>query len=47
MTPTYREAFETLKLRLISAPSLVLLEVSSDEMLTVATYAYAVGIAIV
>jgi hypothetical protein len=31
------EAFETLKLRLISAPYLILPEVSSDATLTVAT----------
>jgi hypothetical protein len=36
-----------LKLRLISAPCLILSEVSSDAMLTEATYASTVGIAIV
>jgi hypothetical protein len=39
------EAFETLKLRLISAPCLILPEVSSDATFTVATYASSVGIA--
>jgi hypothetical protein len=39
------EAFETLKLRLISAPCLILPEVSSDAMFTVATGASTMGIA--
>jgi hypothetical protein len=39
------EAFETLKLRLISAPCLILPEVSSDATFTVGTYASTVGIA--
>jgi hypothetical protein len=41
------EAFETLKLRLISAPCLILPEVSSDATFTVATYASSMGIATV
>jgi hypothetical protein len=45
LTHAYSEAFETLKLRLISAPCLILPEVSSDAMFTVATYASTVGIA--
>jgi hypothetical protein len=45
VTPTCLEAFETLKLRLISAPCLVLPEVSSDATFTVATDASSVGIA--
>jgi hypothetical protein len=40
------EAFETLKLRLISAPCMILPEVSSDATFTVATYASTVGIAV-
>jgi hypothetical protein len=44
MTPTCLEAFETLKLRLISAPCLVLSEVSSGATFTLATCASAVGI---
>jgi hypothetical protein len=45
ITYAYLEAFETLKLRLISAPCLILPEVTSDAMFTVATYASTVGIA--
>jgi hypothetical protein len=45
LTPACLEAFETLKLRLISAPCLILPEASSDATLTVATYASTVGIA--
>jgi hypothetical protein len=41
------EAFETLKLRLISALGMILPEVSSDSTFTVATYASTVGIATV
>jgi hypothetical protein len=41
------EAFETLKLRLISAPCVVLPEVSSDAMFTVDTDASTLGIATV
>jgi hypothetical protein len=41
------EAFETFKLRVISAPCLILPEVSSDTMFTVATYASTVGLTIV
>jgi hypothetical protein len=37
LTPACLEAFETLKLRLISAPCLILPEVSSDATFTVAT----------
>jgi hypothetical protein len=37
LTPAYLEAFETLKLRFISAPCVILLEVTSNAMLTVAT----------
>jgi hypothetical protein len=47
LTPTCLEAFETLKLRLISAPCLILPEVSSDATFTVATNASTVGIATV
>jgi hypothetical protein len=39
------EAFETLKLRLISAPCLILPEVGSDAMFTMATCASTMGIA--
>jgi hypothetical protein len=39
------EAFETLKLRLISAPYLILPEVSSDATFTVATDASSMGVA--
>jgi hypothetical protein len=39
------EAFETLKLRLISAPCLILPEVGSDATFTVATVASTLGIA--
>jgi hypothetical protein len=45
LTPTCLEAFETLKLRLISAPCLILPGVSSDATFTVATDASTVGIA--
>jgi hypothetical protein len=45
MTPPCLEAFETLKLRLISAPCLILAEVSSDATFTVATIASTAGIA--
>jgi hypothetical protein len=38
-------AFKTLKLLLISAPCLILLEVNSDAMFIVATHASIVGIA--
>jgi hypothetical protein len=41
------EAFETFKLRLISAPCLIFPEVSSDAILTVATNALSMGIAAV
>jgi hypothetical protein len=41
------EAFETLKLRLISAPCLILPEVNSDATFTVATYASTLGSAAV
>jgi hypothetical protein len=47
LTHPYLEAFETLKLRLISAPCLILQEVSSDATLTVATNASTMGIATV
>jgi hypothetical protein len=47
LTPACLEAFETLKLRLISAPCLILPEVSSDATFTVATYSSIVGIAAV
>jgi hypothetical protein len=45
LTPACLEAFETLKLRLISAPSLILPEVNSDATFTVVTYASTMGIA--
>jgi hypothetical protein len=45
MTRACLEAFETLKLRLIPAPCLILPDVSSDGTFTVATYASSVGIA--
>jgi hypothetical protein len=45
LTRACLEAFETLKLRLISAPCLNLPEVSSDAAFTVATNASTVGIA--
>jgi hypothetical protein len=45
ITPTCMELFETRKLRLISAPCLVLPEVSSDATFTVAIGVSAVGIA--
>jgi hypothetical protein len=47
LTPTCLEAFETLKLRLISAPCLILPEVGSDASFTVATNASTMGIAAV
>jgi small nuclear ribonucleoprotein (snRNP)-like protein len=47
LTHACLEAFETLKLRLISAPCLILPEVGSDAMFTVATDASTVGIAAV
>jgi hypothetical protein len=46
MTPASLEAFETLKLRLISTPCIILPEVRSDATFTVATYALSVGIAV-
>jgi hypothetical protein len=45
VTPACLEAFETLKLRLIFAPCVILPEVGSGATLTVATYASTVGIA--
>jgi hypothetical protein len=45
LTPACLEAFETLKLRLIFAPCLILPEVISDATFTVATNASTVGIA--
>jgi hypothetical protein len=45
LTPACLEACETLKLRLIYAPCLILPEVSSDTMFTVATNASTVEIA--
>jgi hypothetical protein len=45
LTPACLEAFETLKLVLISAPCLILPEVGSDATFIVATYASTVGIA--
>jgi hypothetical protein len=47
LTRACLEAFEALKLRLISAPCLILPEVTSDATFTVATYASTVGIATV
>jgi hypothetical protein len=47
LTHACLEAFKTPKLRLISAPCLILPEVSSDAMFTVATDAPAMGIATV
>jgi hypothetical protein len=47
LTPACLEAFETLKLRLISAPCVILPEVGSDATFTAATYASTVGIAAV
>jgi hypothetical protein len=38
MMPTCFEAFETLNLRLTSAPCMIISEVSSDATFTVATY---------
>jgi hypothetical protein len=46
MTLAYLEAFETLKLRLISVPSLIPPEVSSDAMFTVVTNASTLRIAV-
>jgi hypothetical protein len=45
LTPACLEAFETLKLRLISAPCLILPEVNSDATITVAIDTSSVGIA--
>jgi hypothetical protein len=45
LTRAYLEAFDTLKLRLISAPCVILPEVSSDATFTVATDTSTVGIA--
>jgi hypothetical protein len=45
LTHACLEAFETLKLRLISAPCMILPEVGSDATFTVATYALTLGIA--
>jgi hypothetical protein len=45
LTPACLEAFETLKLRLISAPCLIFPEVGSDAMFTVGTDASTMGIA--
>jgi hypothetical protein len=47
MTYACLEALETLKLRLISAPCLILPEISSDATFTVATYALTIGTAAV
>jgi hypothetical protein len=47
LTPACLEAFETLKLRLISAPCMILPEVGSDATFTVATYASTMRIAAV
>jgi hypothetical protein len=47
LTPASLEAFETLKLRLISAPCVILPEISSDTTFTVATDASTVGTATV
>jgi hypothetical protein len=47
LTHACLEAFETLKLRLMSAPCRILPEVGSDATFTVATYASIVGIATV
>jgi hypothetical protein len=47
LTHACLEAFETLKFWLISAPCLILPEVSSDAVFTVARYASTVGIAAV
>jgi hypothetical protein len=44
LTPTCLEAFETLKLRLNSAPYVILPEVSSDATFTVASDASTMGI---
>jgi hypothetical protein len=44
LTPACLEAFETLKLRLISASYIILPEVSSDAMFTVATDASTMGL---
>jgi hypothetical protein len=45
LTPSFLEAFETLKLRLISAPCLILPEVGSDATINVATNTSSMGIA--
>jgi hypothetical protein len=42
LTRAFLEAFETLKLRLVSAPCMILQEVGSDATFTVAAYASAV-----
>jgi hypothetical protein len=47
LTPAFLEAFETLKLRLISAPCLILPKVSSVATFAVATNASTLGIATV
>jgi hypothetical protein len=47
LTPACLEAFETFKLRLISAPCLILSGVSSDATFAVATSCTSVGIATV
>jgi hypothetical protein len=47
LAPSCLEAFETLKLRLISAPRMILPKVSLDATFTVATDASIVGIAAV
>jgi hypothetical protein len=47
MTPSCMEAFETLKIRLISVSCLVLPEVSSDATLPKGTYASSLRIACV
>jgi hypothetical protein len=45
LTPLCSESFETLKLRLISAPYEILPDASSDATFTVATYVLTMGIA--
>jgi hypothetical protein len=45
LTPACLEAFQTLKLRLISAPCMILPEVTSDATFTVATNASTMGVA--
>jgi hypothetical protein len=47
LTPKCLEAFENIKLRLISAPRVILPEAGSSATFTVATYTSAVGIATV